>query len=187
MVPKPLPKYANPWKTKKRKFIYKNPWIKVREDKVVTPQGGDGIYGVIEKKKGLGIVALDEDNNVILAGQWRYPIKKYSWSIIGGTQEPGETPLQAAKRELLEETNNKARLWKRLAIFYPSPEVLDEKAYIFLARGLTPAKGRPDDIEQVKTKKVPLEEALKYVDSGDIVDGFAIVGLLKAKEHIKNA
>lgn len=185
-VSKRLPKHKNPWKTKKTKVVYKNPWIKVRENIVVTPNGKDGIYGVIEKRVGLGIVAVDDDKNVILAGQWRYPINKYSWSIIGGTLEDGESPLHAAKRELLEETNTKARIWKRLAVFYPSPEVFDEKAYIYLAKGLSSSEGKPEEIEQVEAKKVPFEDALKYIDSGDIIDGFAIVGLLKAKEYLKD-
>ena len=111
-MPKSLPKSKNPWKTKKSKVVYNNPWIKVRENKVVTPDGSDGIYGVIEKKVGLGIVAVDDNNNILRAGQWRYAIKRYSWSFIGGTLEDGESPLQAAKRELLEETNTKARTWK---------------------------------------------------------------------------
>lgn len=175
----------NPWKTKSTKVVYKNPWIKVREDKVVRPDGKDGIYGVVEKAVGLGIVAIDEKQNVLLAGEWRYAIKKYSWSIIGGTLEKGETPLKSAKRELLEETNTKARKWKHLFSYYPSPEVFTELAHIYLAQDLYFAKAKDKGFEQIKAKRIPFKKALKMIDRGEIIDGFAITGLLKAKEILK--
>lgn len=156
----------------------------MREDKVIRPDGKDGIYGVIEKQDGIGIVLLDDQNRVYLAGQWRYVTGKYSLSIIGGTREKGESPLVSAKRELLEETSFVAKRWKHLITFYPSIEVFNEKAYVFLARDLSEVKGQTDTIEDVRTKKVPFEKALDMIQKGEITDGFAIVGLLMAQKYI---
>lgn len=174
----------NPWKTKSSKIVYKNPWIKVHEDKVIRPDGKGGIYGVIDKQDGIGIVVLDYKNRVYLAGQWRYLTGKYTLSIIGGTREDGETPLASAKRELLEEVSLVANKWEHLITFYPSLEVFNEKVYMFLARGLSKINNKKDMAEDVRAKKVDFNKAIDMIRRGEIVDGFAIVGLLAAKERL---
>ena len=176
----------NPWKTKSSKVVYKNPWIKVREDKVIRPDGKEGIYGVIDKQDGIGIVVLDNKNRVYLAGQWRYLTGQYTLSIIGGTRENGETPLASAKRELLEEVSLVADDWEHLITFYPSIEVFNEKFYIFLARGLSKAKSIRDSAEDVSAKKVEFKKAINMIKKGKMVDGVGIIGLLIAKERLEN-
>src|SRR5687767_14311914 len=93
--------FKNPWKTLSSKPVYQNPWISLREDQVLNPKGGNGIYGVVSfKNKALGIIPLDDDNNTWLVGQYRYALNEYSWEIpMGGG--PVETDyLESAKREL---------------------------------------------------------------------------------------
>ena len=78
----------NPWKRLSSREIYKNPWIRVREDQVITPHGKDGIYGVVEAKPAIGVVALTESLDTYLVGQYRYPLDQWSWEIPeGGGQE----------------------------------------------------------------------------------------------------
>jgi 8-oxo-dGTP pyrophosphatase MutT (NUDIX family) len=177
----------NPWITKKQKVVYKNPWIKVREDKVVRPDGKDGIYGVVQISDGVGIVAIDKDNNVLLIGEWRYPISKYSWSIICGTCEGNERPLSAAKKELIEEASMKAKNWQHLVTFHPSPGILDETAHIFLATDLADTIGVQEGTTKIRVKKVPFTKALDMIKKGKITDSYAIIGLLSAKEKLINA
>lgn len=187
VVSKGLPKHKNPWKTEKSKVVYKNPWIKVREDNVVRPDGKDGIYGVVQINDGVGIVALDDRDNVFLIGEWRYPISKYSRSIICGTRKGKEKPLTSAKKELLEEASVKADSWKHLITFHTSPGTFNEAAHIFLARGLKYAKGKQEGTTKIRVKKIPFKKALNMIKKGEITDSFAIVGLLKTKEYLKDA
>lgn len=171
--------HKNPWRTKSQKTVYENPWVKVVHNEVITPNGKDGIYGVINIPTGVAIVAIDNDQNVYLSGEWRYPIKRYSWSVICGTVEKGQTPLQAAKQELKGEANLKASSWKHLLTFHPSPGIVNETTYVYLAQGLAPAKGKQDDTEKIKAKKIKFSRSIEMIDNGEITDSYAIVGLLK--------
>ena len=96
--------------------MYANPWITLREDEVVTPTGTSGIYGVVTKPLALGAVALDADGAVVLVGQWRYPLGRYSWELPEGAHDPGAdaTPLAGMRRELAEETGLAAGDWTLL-------------------------------------------------------------------------
>ena len=87
----------------------------------------------------------------------------------------------------MEEANVKAGNWKHLITFHPSPGVIDEIAHIFLAKDLKPAHGKQEGTTEIKVKKVPLKKALGMIDKGEITDGYAVVGLLKARQYLKNA
>src|SRR3989344_8313897 len=174
-----MTKPRNPWKTKTSKTVYKNPWIEVIHNEVITPNGKDGIYGVVHIPKGVAIVAMDDNQNVYLVGEWRYPISKYSWSIICGTLEKGETPLAAAKRELKEEANLKADIWKELITFHSSPGLVNETSYVYLAQKLSKVNGKQEEVEKIKAKKVKFSKALVMTEKGEITDSYAIVGLLE--------
>src|SRR5580704_3550286 len=104
----------NPWRTLSSRTIYQNPWLTLREDKVIRPDGAEGIYSVVEIRPSCGIVAIDEDDRIALVGQWRYVHDRYSLEIPTGGSEQGETPLDAAKRELTEETGLTAKAWTAL-------------------------------------------------------------------------
>ena len=100
------------WKRKNRETKYENPWITVYHDLVTNPNGGDGIYGVVEFKNiAIGIIPIDEEGNTWLVGQHRYPLNEYTWEIPEGGAEKNETLLKGAKRELREETGLSAKKW----------------------------------------------------------------------------
>ncbi|MGH8272572.1 MAG: NUDIX domain-containing protein, partial [Gammaproteobacteria bacterium] len=84
----------NPWKTSGSRIVYENRWIRVREDQVVRPDGGAGIYGVVEIRPSVGIVAINSRDEIVLVGQWRYASGHYSWEIPRGGSQPGETDMQ---------------------------------------------------------------------------------------------
>ena len=114
----------SPWLTAASERVYENPWISVREDRVVRPDGEPGIYGVVHYKNvAVGVLPVD-DGHTYLVGQYRYPLDEYSWEIPEGGCPEGEEPLHAAQRELREETGlvlDPARLqgpvWRRSAEF----------------------------------------------------------------------
>src|ERR1051325_382654 len=110
----------NPWRTLSSEEVYENPWIKVREDAVVHPDGEQGIYGVVHfKNVAIGVLPV-EDDYIYLVGQYRYPLEKYSWEIPEGGCPEGEDFLQAAQRELAEETGLRADNWQELGRAYLS-------------------------------------------------------------------
>ncbi|MBN8548820.1 MAG: NUDIX hydrolase [Deltaproteobacteria bacterium] len=170
----------NPWKTLSSRKIYENPWIRVREDQVLRPDGSPGIYGVIEAKVATGVVALTEKREVYLVGQYRYPTKHYSWEIIEGGAEPNEAPLQAVKRELREEAGLEAGSWEALGSeVHLSNCFSAEVAYLYIARDLKVVPKQPDVTEVLDVRCVPFADALKMVDSGEIKDAMSIMALLR--------
>ncbi|MFN8391503.1 MAG: NUDIX hydrolase [Bdellovibrionota bacterium] len=176
----------NPWKTLSTKHIYQNPWIKVREDQVLQPNGAPGIYGVVETKIAVGAVPLTPQHEVYLVGQYRYPTKMYSWEIIEGGAEHGEDPLAAMKRELQEEAGLIAEHWQRLGDdVHLSNCISSEVAMIFLARGFTETHMSPDDTESLTVKRVSLAEALEMIEQGSIKDAMSIIGLTRVERMIR--
>jgi 8-oxo-dGTP pyrophosphatase MutT (NUDIX family) len=171
----------NPWKKISSREVYKNPWISLREDQVINPSGNPGIYSVIETRIATGVVAIDTEDKVILVGQYRYPTDMYSWEIPEGGGEDGESPLDAAKRELLEETGVVAANWRPLGgEIHLSNCYSSERAYLFLATELTFGAQKTEETEKIAVKKVPFSEVLELVDSGGIKDGLSIIAILRA-------
>jgi ADP-ribose pyrophosphatase YjhB (NUDIX family) len=172
---------TNPWRKLSSRLIYENPWIRVREDQVIAPSGLHGIYGVVEARNAVGVVALGAHNELYLVGQYRYPTDCYSWEIPEGAAENGETPLQAAKRELREETGLTATSWEPLGgEVHLSNCFTAERAHIFLARGLTQGETDLDPTEQIVKKSVGLKEALRMAMSGEISDGMSLIAIHRA-------
>jgi 8-oxo-dGTP pyrophosphatase MutT (NUDIX family) len=161
--------------------VYENPWIRVREDQVITPGGTPGIYGVVECRAATGVVAIDEAGMVQLVGQYRYPHDEYSWEIVEGGANPGEAPEAAIRRELREEAGLEARCWESLGAPVQLSNCLsNEVAYLFVARDLSRVEHAPDDTEELRLKRVSFAECLRMVDSGEIKDAMTIIAILRA-------
>ncbi|MFN0049612.1 MAG: NUDIX domain-containing protein [Cytophagales bacterium] len=177
--------FENPWTTIASELKYENPWINVREDKVLTPTGKEGIYGVVSfKNKAIGIVPIDENNNVYLVGQWRYPLEAYSWEIPEGGGPDGEDPMETAKRELKEETGLLAKEWTFLGNIHTSNSVCDEIGYLYLAQNLTQVETSPEETEVLTIKKISLKLAIDMVMASEITDSLAISGLMMAARKL---
>jgi ADP-ribose pyrophosphatase len=175
----------NPWTTKQSKIIYQNKWIKLREDRVITPAGTDGIYSVVETPPAIGIVPLTEDLYTYLVGQYRYPLQTYSWEIPEGGGHPGETPLAGAKRELLEETGLEASEWIYLDTLYTSNCFTNETGHIFLARNLHQHTPQPEHTEALQIKKISFLEAYHMIMAYEIKDAMAIIGIMRVYHWLK--
>lgn len=170
----------NPWKTKDTTIVYDNNWIQVAHNEVINPTGNAGVYGKVHfKNKAIGIIPIDSEGNTYLIGQYRYPLNAYSWEIPEGGGPLGEDPSDTAKRELLEEAGLKANKWTLIARVHLSNSVSDEEGFIFIAEELTQAQAQPEDTEQLKLIKLPLQEAIKQVMTGNITDSLSMIGLLK--------
>ncbi|NTS77250.1 NUDIX hydrolase [Catenovulum sp. SM1970] len=170
----------SPWQTLSTQKIYQNPWIKVREDKVITPAGTQGIYGVVEfQNRAIGVIPIDKDGNTILVGQYRYPLEQYSWEIPEGGCPEGETAESCAHRELTEETGLIANKLTPLMTMHLSNSCSDEVAHVFIATELSQGQTNFDETEDIKIKKLALDEAIEMVHSSQITDAISVAALLK--------
>lgn len=172
----------NPWQTLSSEKIYENPWICLEEHQVINPGGGRGIYGEVHFKNiALGIIPLDHENNTWLVGQYRFPLKKYSWEIPEGGGSLDINPLISAQRELLEETGIKANSWQEIQRIHLSNSVSDELGIIYLARELNFGESRPEESEALTVRKLPFETAYQMVLNGEITDSLSVAALFKLK------
>ncbi|NOX99246.1 MAG: NUDIX hydrolase, partial [Verrucomicrobia bacterium] len=144
-MPNSDPDTSNPWLTHSTRDIYDNAWIHVQENQVTNPSGGKGIYGVIHyKNRAVGVVPIDDEGNTWLVGQYRYPTETYEWEIPEGGCADDEELLDAAQRELLEETGLIAETYTPiLSHLQLSNSVSDERAFLYTARNLTMTEAQP--------------------------------------------
>lgn len=159
---------------------YSNPWIEVQHHEVINPSGGKGIYGQVNFKNiAIGVVPVDNQGNTYLVGQFRFPLEEYSWEIPEGGCPIGEDILDAAKRELLEETGFTAQKWTLISKIHTSNSVCNEVGFIFLAEELLEGLAEPEETEDLIIKKVSLTEAVDLVMNNQITDSISIAGILK--------
>jgi 8-oxo-dGTP pyrophosphatase MutT (NUDIX family) len=174
------------WTTIGGREVYVNPWLRLREDHVIRPDGKPGIYGVVEfKNYALGVVAVTDTLETFLVGQWRYTLGRYSWELPEGGGAKHLTPLESIQRELKEETGIVASEWIDLGPFDLSNSVTDETGRVFLARGLTVGESEPDGDEVLAVRRVPLTEAQRMCLDGRITDAVSIIGIFRAWEWMK--
>lgn len=173
---------ANPWQITSEKDIYDNRWINVKEYQVINPSGNPGIYGKVHfKNRAIGVIPIDADRNTYLVGQYRFVLNEYSWELPEGGGLFNEDPLDAAKRELLEETGLKAENWTEIQQMHLSNSVSDEVSYIYLATGLAQFEAEPEDTEQLQVRKLPFEEVYQMVSDGRITDSITVAAVLRVK------
>lgn len=174
-----------PWKIKETICKYKNPWVDVREHKVIRPDGKEGIYGVVDIIHGSQILPMDDQDNVYLTKEFRFAIGRESIEVPGGAIDEGENPLTAAKRELKEELGIEASEWVSLGNFDPFTSVVKCPAYLFVAKGLRFKSHNREGTELIETIKVPFSEAVKMVMEGKITHGATCFLILKASQLFK--
>lgn len=172
----------NPWQTLSSEEKYNNNWIKVTEHQVINPSGGKGIYGEVHFKNiAIGVLPLDEEQNTWLVGQFRFPLKAYSWEIPEGGGPLGSDPELSAKRELVEETGLVTNKLTEIQRMHLSNSVSDELAIIYLAQDLTQGDAEPEETEELQVIKVPFAKAYQMVMDGEITDSMSIAAILKVQ------
>lgn len=177
----------NPWTILSEEEKYNNPWIQVTQYDVLNPSGNKGIYGTVHfKNHAIGIVPLDEEMNTYLVGQYRFPLNQYSWEIPEGGCPLDEERLEAAQRELLEETGLQAKHWQRILDVHLSNSVSDEAGTIYVATGLSQHEAVPEETEQLVIRKLPFEEAYDMVRRGEITDSLSVSAILQTKLLLLN-
>jgi 8-oxo-dGTP pyrophosphatase MutT (NUDIX family) len=181
LVPLPQPAHPNPYTVQSRRLLYDCPWIRVREDRFTHRRGGEGLYAVCGfHRTACGVLALDEQDRVILVGQWRYPLESYSWEIPEGGGEAQESPFECIRRELAEEAGLEAKHWEPLAFCHNSNSSTDEETFLFHATELQtlPQGHAPEDVEELSIHREPFSQCLARVLSGEITDSLSVVAIL---------
>lgn len=160
-----------PKKILRSKVVHKNPWYQVRQDHFLRDTGKTGVYYSIVSDPFVIICALDRARkNVCMVKNWRYPVRRYVTEFPMGWREKNETPLMAAKRELLEETGYAAKKWDSLGWFYLAPGISTQRGYVFVAQRISKTKKAAPSKEVVKDLFMPLAQLLKRVKHGKITD-----------------
>lgn len=161
---------------------YTNPWISVREDKVVRPGGGAGIFGIVTMKPGATILVVDENNMVYMTHEYKYAYGQDSFELVSGGLDDGEDFATGARRELAEELGIVGVTeWVDLGVLHPFTTVIDSPNAMFMARGPFQFSERNlDPGEIIDIEKVPFDQAVAYAMNGRVVHAASVVCLLKA-------
>jgi ADP-ribose pyrophosphatase len=158
---------------------YKGRVINLIRDKVKYSNGYIEVREVVEHSGGCVILGLYDENKIVMIKQHRYPIDKVIYELPAGKLNPGEEPLECAKREFEEETGYKAKTWQKLTSFYTSPGYTSELLHVFMAKGLFPGKQNLEPGEShIIIEIMAYSDAIEKIESTEINDGKTIVGIL---------
>ena len=165
-------------KTVSSTSIYRGRIINVRDDEVVLPDGRVTRREIVEHKDVVAVVALDDEDNVLLVKQYRKPVEKALLEIPAGGIDDGESPDECAVREMQEETGYRPGILQKIGGLYASPGYCSEYLHLYLATDLVPGKLTADDDEQIELIRVPLEQIPELISSGQICDAKSVATLL---------
>jgi|RhiMethySRZTD1v2_1073278.scaffolds.fasta_scaffold01804_20 ADP-ribose diphosphatase len=174
-----------PWVVRKSTALLKRHWMELREDLVSLVEGGEEFeFHIVELPTWVAVVALTDDRKLLFVDQYRHASQLVSRELPAGVIEPDETPLAAAKRELLEETGYVAAEWSPLIELLPEPSKVKTRAHFFFARGARRvAEQNPDATEQIHVVPVDAEAWMDEVTSGRMQHGVHLAALLFAVQR----
>ena len=167
--------------------ITQNGIFTVSLDHAVDPDGFEIKRNVVHHKGSAVVMPVDAKKRILLVKQYRLPARAFLWELPAGKIDEGETALQAAKRELKEETGCRAKKWSKLTAFYPSPGFLEEKMTIYLATGLTEGEATPMDDERIEKRWFTAKEIDGQLLKGKILDAKTQIGFLRWMRYTKRA
>ena len=162
-------------------IVHSNPFYHVSQESYTLPSGYSGTYYGIRGLRTAFIVPFVTDNEVVIIKQWRYLFKDYVWEFPAGRIDSKEQPLQAAQRELQEETGYQAADWKSVGWFAPCNGLSDERTYVFIARQLTPVCQALDDTEDLTVHHLPIDDFERMLDNNTVHDGMTLAAWTLAK------
>jgi len=166
--------------TTRQETIFTGRVINLRVDEIIDCYGQPGKRELVEHSGGVGILALDEQDRVLMVRQYRYGVGEVLLEIPAGKLEPGEDPFECGKRELLEETGYFADTYTNLGVMYPTPAYVSERIYLYMAQGLHFQGQHFDKGEYLTCEKISLQEALRMVTEGEILDAKTQIAIFKA-------
>lgn len=167
-------------------LVYNGGLLKVYYDTVELENGHTAWREVIRHPGGVVMVPVDEEGNVYLVRQYRYPYAKVLLEVPAGKLEWGEDPFAAAQRELEEEIGAHAERWTPMGELLPTPGFCDEVQHIYLARGLTFGRSHPDEDEFLEPVKIPMAELAAMAVDGRLEDSKTVAAVLRAWHRMED-
>lgn len=168
-----------PWTILDSETPYRDEFIEVVRDEVLRPDGEPGAYATVTMKPGVAVLVLEEDGTAVLTSQFRYALGRESVEVASGGVDAGEEPLEAARREVLEELGVVADRWAPLGRIDPDTSIVRSPVHLFVARGLRWTEPRHEGTETIRILKMPLAEATAMVEDGRITHAPTCLLLLK--------
>ena len=172
-------------KVKSTSEVYQGRIFNFVTEELTLPNGCHSEMAFVRHPGSIAVVPLLEDHTVVMELQYRHPVGEYLFEIPAGTLEPGESPLDCARRELIEETGFQAQEFIQLGKVHILPAYSDEEIYVFMASGLTPVEQNLDPDEIIEVVKFPLKQAVQMIDEGKITDALTILSLQMAWNRLK--
>jgi ADP-ribose pyrophosphatase len=155
--------------------VLKNKLFTIVEEVATDPDGFEIQRSIVRHPGSAVMLPVDDTERMLLVKQFRLPAEDYLWEIPAGRLDPGESPLEAAKRELREETGYKAERWTQLASFWASPGYVSEKMTLFLAQNLTPGKQEAMEDERIEMRWFAKQEVADMIRKGEIIDAKTMI------------
>lgn len=180
-MPKPRTKIIS------SKLIYQGRVFGVRRDHVIEPGGVKTTRDIVTHSGSVVILPVLPDGRILLVHQFRYSAGDFLLELVAGRMEPGEKPLEAARRELAEETGYRAKRFQQMLDVYPTPGFVKERMFVFAATELTPGKTNFDEDERIEVKRFSLKALLQMIRQGKIHDAKSVAGILYYARYLTSA
>ena len=158
--------------------VYTGKVLSLDLDEVEEPGGVHTRREVVRHAGSVAVLAVQDDGTIVLVRQYRYPVDDYVWELPAGRLDEGESPEEAAQRELQEEIGFKAGTLRRIAFFHTTPGFCDESMHVFRATGLRASKAEGDEDERIEVQAFSLADLEAMIDRGEIREGKTLVAIL---------
>ena len=184
-----MEKKHGPWTIRRTRAAYRDEagLISINEDEVTKPDGSGGTYATVLLKEGVNVLAVDDEGFAYFAKEFRYAVGHETVEAVAGGREGGESPEEAARRELREELGVEAEELVGLGTIQPVTSLVNSASALFLARRLRFTGKDEDAGEVIRTVKMPLEEAVAQALSGELIHSTTCLLVLRAHHHLKKA
>jgi 8-oxo-dGTP pyrophosphatase MutT (NUDIX family) len=169
----------------KRQLIYQGSALTLNVERVTFPDGRQGELEIVRHPGGAAAVAVDVEGRVCMIRHYRYAVDAWLWEVPAGRLEPGEAPATTAARELAEEAGVKAGQWSELGVILPSPGICDEHIHLFFAQQLSATPMARDPLEFIEVHWIPLPEAIRWAQQGEIADAKTLVALFRVQSRLQ--
>ena len=178
------PRHHGPWQILSRREVYRDPWIDVTRDEVLRPDGHPGSHCIVRLKAGVSVLAVDDAGIAHLTEEFHYAVGRNTLEVVSGGIDEGESPAEAARRELQEELGITAAEWIDLGTCDPITSVVTSPTRLYLARNLTFGATAPEGTEQIHRREVPFETAVQMALDGRISHAPSALLILKARVQL---
>ena len=177
---------VNPYITTSSRLVFDSLRFKVREDRVLFPDGHEGPFAVVDVRPGIGVLALNGNAEAYLVREWKHALGRETIEVVCGGIDEGERPIEAAKRELREEAGVIAEHWLLAGVIEPMTTFVKAPSNMYIATGVRETNPDPEPWEVIETLQVPLAEAVEMVFRGEITHGASALLLLMADRLISS-